>query len=339
MYNSTDIGVVIPTYDRAYDVERTINVLLKNNNHPGAIYVVDQSHNDKTKKAIYKIRRKFKNIFFIRSKQPSTAIASNTGIELAKRKFKIVLMLDDDVDCPSGFFNGLLQEFNENEKVYGCAAWARGAGEEKNPNSIKNRATKAILNFFLLPSKTNMKFKVLGPYGNTGSYNPIFKRRIEDAEWLSGVNMCYKKEVFEDYKIPESIGYNLLQDMDASYYVFKKYGKGSLVITDKTEVIHRGSQVGRYPDYKRAFVSQEDRFIFYYRFFNDFLGTLKFGWSVFGLVLLKTFNLIFKPNSENFFKIKYFLESFWYCFKNRQNIRSGKYRAFLNKDTSMKLGL
>jgi len=180
----------------------------------------------------------------------------------------------------------------------------------------------------------NKKFKVLGPCGNTGSY--IKRRRIPDAEWFPGVNMCYRSEALKNYSLPEPLGYNLLQDMDISYYVFKKYGNGSLVITDKALVKHRVSLVERYDDYKRTLAGQEDRFIFYYRYFNNPSGKIKFIWSNFGLILLKTLDFIFRPGRESYFRLKYSLKALKYCLKNRRQIRDGKYRSFLNKDLSFK---
>lgn len=334
MYTSKDIGIVIPTYNRAEDVDKTLSFLLENDNIPAGIYVVDQSPNDKTRQVVENAKKSFDNINFIKCKIASTAKASNIGIEKAKKKHKIVLMLDDDVDCFPGFLDGLLGEFNSNNKIYGVAAWGPG-NELKNYSHFLRFIQKIILNFFLLPSKINNKFMVLGPYGNTGSY--IRKQRISDAQWLPGVNMCYRREVFEDYKIPESKGYNLLQDIDVSYHTFRKYGKGSLVITDKAEVRHRGSQVERYPNSKLAFVSQEDRFIFYYRYFHNFPGTLKLIWSIFGLILLKSLSFIFKPNKKNFLDLKYFISSLSYNIKNRENIKKGEYRLFLDNDYNLSI--
>lgn len=332
MYSAKDIGVMIPTYNRNTEVDRTLKILLSDKEKPGAVYVVDQSSNDNTKKVVEKYRKKYKNIYFVKSLPPSTSKASNKGLALAK-KFKIVLMLDDDVDCLPGFLDGILEEF-KNPRVYGVAAREIS---ERVPigNRFLRNLQKLALNFFLLPARSNLKFKVLGPYGNTGSY--LFKGSVRDAEWFPGINMCYRTEAIKNYKIPESRGYNLLQDIDISYYILKKYGKGSLVITDKAKVIHRYSQTERYADNKLSFVSQEDRFIFYYRFFNNFSGTLKFIWSIFGLILLKTLAFVFHPNKNNFLKLKYFVKSLIYCIKNRNNIKKGKYRTFLDENLALKV--
>ena len=33
--------------------------------------------------------------------------------------------------------------------------------------------------------------------------------------------MCYRNEVFENYRIPDRIGYDVSEDIDLSYYVYK----------------------------------------------------------------------------------------------------------------------
>ncbi len=333
MYSAKDIVVMIPTYNRYMEVDRTLKTLLSDKEKPGAVYVVDQSPNDNTRKVVEKYRKKYKGVYFVKSLPPSTSKASNKGLNLA-RKFKIVLMLDDDVDCLPGFLKGLLEEFNSDDRVYGVAAREISEMVPIGNRFLRN-LQKLALNFFLLPARANLKFKVLGPYGNTGSY--LFKGSVRDAEWFPGVNMCYKTEAIKNYRIPESKGYNLLQDIDISYYIFRKYGKGSLVVTDKAKVIHRYSQTERYADNKLSFVSQEDRFVFYYRFFNNFSGTLKFIWSIFGLILLKTLAFIFHPNKNNFLKLKYFVKSLIYCIRNRENIKKGRYRMFLDKNLGLKV--
>lgn len=333
MYYKEDIGIVIPTYNRSMEVEKTLDVLFQNKNIPGAIYIMDQSNDNRTKKIVQKYKKNFPKISYIKIQSPSTSKASNTGIELAKKKFKLILMLDDDIDCFTGFLDGILYEFNNNKKIYGLS----GEGIiniKKNQRYFNNMIKKIILNSFFLPNPTNIKLKVLGPYGNTGHSDSF--SGTKNAEWLPGVFMCYKREVFDNYKIPESRGYNLLQDIDLSYYVFRKYGKGSLIVTDKAKYIHRFSQIERYPNHKLAFVNQEDRFIFYYRHFHNLIGTLKLIWSVFGLILIKITLLIFKPNKKNFLKLKYFLKSLFYCIKNRKNIKNRNYRLFLNEDLSLK---
>ena len=61
--------------------------------------------------------------------------------------------------------------------------------------------------------------------------------------------------------------------------------------------------------------------IFYYRYFDNFSGMLKYYWSAFGLYIMKTSKFLAKPNKTNRLNLKYYSQSLAYCLKNKNSIK------------------
>ena len=131
--------------------------------------------------------------------------------------------------------------------------------------------------------------------------------------------------------LPPIKGYDLLEDIDESHRIYKKYGAGSLVMSPKCGVNHRYSLEQRYPHKKRIFSNHEDHFSFYYRHFNNVLGTIKMVWSLFGIILGGFAEFVFSPSRMNLLRVQYNLQAIIYCIRNRQNIKKGRYRMFWSK--------
>ncbi|MEK6823650.1 MAG: glycosyltransferase [Nanoarchaeota archaeon] len=336
MLNEKDICVLIPTYNRPDDIEKTANSLVKDGK-PAKLIILDQSVNEKTKKLISKISKNNKFVEYRHYNIRGKNIVLNYVIDELKKKYKLFFLIDDDVDVVKGFFKSVLNEFNNNEKTKGVGAvdlkdFERG--KNINYKSLKFKLKRIILEFMLLPHQENHKFKMLGPYGNTGT--PKIEKDIRDCQWIPGFVMCYRNEVFENYRIPDRIGYDVSEDIDLSYYVYKKYGVGSLVIPLNVKVFHNYSQVERYADKKRIFVNHEDHFNFYYRQFYNFFGTIKFLWELFWINILNAGRVVIKPNKNNLLKLKYLWEALSYCIKYKKEIKKGESRMFLNPDLSFK---
>ncbi len=326
-----DVCLIIPTYKRAEDVNRTLKMLIKNKNVPGKVIVVDQSPDDKTKKVVLSFKKIPAQYVF--SKTPSSSMAENIGVKLAKKKFSLLLISGDDMDYLKGYMKNLVKLFNDNPKLMGLGGMDIQSGAARH--TAKSRLANFLLGFFFLPRNENNKFRVNGPYGMIAS--PVIEKNIFDAQWIPGFNNCFRSEIYENYSFPESVGYNVLEDIDCTYMVYKKYGPGSLLITPQCKVWHRESQTARYPPRKRIFVNHEDHFAFYYRQFLSPLGAFKLFWSHIGIILGNFIRFLVKPNREKYQFFKNNLDAIFFCYKNRGNIKAGKFRVFLNpRDLSLK---
>lgn len=325
-----DICLIIATYNRAEDIEKTLLTLIRENNIPGKIVIVDQSKNDRTFKIIMKYKKRLP-IEYIFCDIPSADISMNMGIKKYKDKFKLLLTAGDDVDFLKDYLKEMLKEFNIHPKVMAI-------GGVDNPiaydfKKIKNKISNLIFKIFFLPFKEDHKFRITGPYGYTSS--PFINKEIRDAQWIPGFNTCWRSEVYNAYLWPEIKGYNIIDDIDSSYYVYKKWGKGSLIMAPKCRVYHRHSDVERYVEKKRIFVNHEDHFSYLFMHFNNFTGILKLFLSILGIIFGNFIRSAAKPNKNNFNALIFNLEAIIYCFKHLKDIKNKKFRNFLNKDLSM----
>lgn len=327
-----DICVIIATYNRASDIEKTLFSLVKNKNIPGKIVIVDQSKDNGTKKIVVRYKKKLP-IEYMHCRIPSADISMNIGIKKYRKKFPLILTAGDDVDFLKDYMKNITREFNSHPDV--MAIGGVNYPEKYNFDKLKNKMSNLLLRIFFLPFRENQKFRITSAYGHTSS--PVVKGEIRDAQWIPGFNTCWRSQIYEKYLWPEIRGYNVIDDIDSSYRVYKKYGKGSLVITTKCKVYHRWSKVGRYAEKKRIFVNHEDHFSFYYMHFENFKGKLKIVWSLVGIIIGNFFRFIAKPSKLLFLNLKYNIEAIAYCYKNRENIKNKKYRIFLDENLNMKI--
>lgn len=337
MLTERDICILIPTFNRSKDVNRLVESIINCGTNPKKLIVLDQSKDNKTKKIINNYSKKNHYIEYKHYKIPSKNNALNHALEKVKEKYKLIFLIDDDVEVFKDFIKNVLEEFNKNPEIKGIGAVDLNDYNKYrslNYESFKFKLTNKLLDFMLLPHKENNKFRIIGPYGNT--MTPRIDKDIKDCQWIPGFVMCYKSEIFKNYKIPERIGYDISEDIDPSYYIYRKYGVGSLVISKKIKVYHHYSQVGRYLDKKRIFVNHEDHLNFYFRQFPGLINLIKLIWEVFWIIVLNVFRLIIKPKRENLLKLTYLFQALSYCIKYRKEIKKGRARFFLNEDLSMK---
>lgn len=329
-----DIALVIATYNRPEDVEQTLLNILKTKNRFGAIIIVDQSKDTKTKQVVKKyssklpLRYRYLNI-------PSADISMNMGIKEAIKDFKLILTSGDDVDFLEGYAQEMAREFSLYPKV--MAIGGIDITQICDFKSLKSKLNNFFLSFFFLPFYERLKSRITGAYGHSTDYPE--KEFIKDAQWIPGFNTCWRREVFPYALWPEIRGYNVIDDLQSSFMVYKKYGNNSLMISPKCRTIHRESKVARYPEKKRIFVNHEDHFSFFYLHFNNLPGRLKLIWSLTGIISGHALKFLIRPTKKNSLDLKYNLEAIKYCYFNRENIKNKKYRVFLDNNLNMLEGL
>ena len=308
------ISVIIPTYNRANEVKETIFSIKKQLKDIEEIIVVDQSKNYETKNLIRNLNNK--KIRYIFSEIPSITIARNLGVEKASKKSDLICFLDDDVTLEKNYFKEIIKKFGEDNKIKGVAGFVKTL-ESSNINYFKNFIKKIFLLSF---SEENAR--VLAPFCNT--YPNKLNKDIF-AQWFPGVNMCYRKEVFNYQKFDENLlGYTVAEDMDFSYRVYKR-SVNSLLITPNAGIIHRASTIERTPTERLSYINQVDHFYFCFKNMNSIEEKLKFIWEIFGITLLRTLSLL-SLKKKNFLKWKYYFKSLTYCIINLEKIKKGKVR-------------
>ena len=206
MLSSKDISVVIPTYNRYDEVKITLNALKPFIKHISEIIVVDQSKDTKTRDLVKSLKNnKIKYIF---SQTPSITIARNLGVAKSSAKSKLICFLDDDVTIQEGYFDEILRVFNE-KNAYAVGGVDSSSYDDEEKQKFHNIFLKKL--FFLGHYEKN-KARILSAYGNT---YPMNLQKTIKSEWLPGVNMAYKKEIFKDMKFDENLlGYTVVEDID-----------------------------------------------------------------------------------------------------------------------------
>lgn len=315
-YTTKDISVVIPAYNRPEDLKKTFKSLLKFAKDLNEIIVVDQSKDDLTKKLVKSF--KIKNLRYVFSETPSITIARNLGVKKASKKSKIVCFLDDDIVLGENYFSEILKIFNKHPEAKAVAGKSFSAKPPKLENLLKR--------IFFLGYLEKESARMVSAYGNT---HPENLKKVINVQWLPGVNMAYKKEVFNEQKFDENLlGYTVTEDTGFSYGLYKKH-KDSLFLTPNAKIVHRASTVARTPTKRLAYINQVDHFYLNFKQFNsNTREKIIFVWVIFGITLLRTLNMLFKPTKNNYLNWNYFIKSLFYCLTNLNKIKKGRVRDF-----------
>jgi len=316
IYKERDISVIIPTYNRAKIIGKTVRSILSVSEKIKEIIIVDQSKDRETEKVIKQFANK--KIKYVFSKPPSITIARNLGVK--KAKGRIICFLDDDIILGKGYFENILHIFNKYEHakaVGGFIAEESGTREDKRIELLAKK-------IFFLSRKTKDKSKIVSAYGNL---YPKKLDKIINGEWIPGSNMVYKKDVFKEQKFDENLlGYTVAEDIDFNYRLNKRY-PDSIFITPFAKIEHK--DVGREEDRKRSYINQVDHFYFNFKNLNNNLKEkVIFVWSLFGIMILRILKFVSSLNKKDRDKLKFFFESLVYCLKNVEKIKQGKVREF-----------
>jgi glycosyltransferase involved in cell wall biosynthesis len=314
------ISVIIPTFNRPKDLEITINHIVPLLGQIQEILIIDQSTNNQTKDLIECFNDP--KIKYIYSSIPSITIARNIGIKNVLSNSNIICFIDDDVNIENNYFNEISKVFVDHPEAMAVAGYNKVSAYSNIENILKKI-------FFLGYVESGNKARIISAYGNTypGNLNTVI-----NAQWLPGVNMCYRSEVFKYQLFDQNLlGYTLAEDIDFTYRLYKRNPKG-LFITPFAMLEHRSSISERAPTAKMSYINQIDHFYFHYKNMNtSYSQKAKFVWSLFGISVLRTLNIIIRPTSSNYLKFKYFFKSFSYCLKHLKIIKQGKVREFLNQ--------
>jgi len=233
------VTVIIPTYYRAKDLSTLLDNILKQTVKPLEVIIVDDTPSDEVKVVYEDKKEKFAkegiNLIYVRNpKQPSLTIARNIGVSIAKGE--IILFLDSDVIISSNYIENILRVFQMFPNALGVQ------GHILIKKSIRNRLKFTLIDtlykLFKLPHSTiNSSCKIF-------EY-PIYLTNITNCQWLSGSNMAFRREVFNEFKFDENLlKYAYMEDLLFTYSIYRKYPQ-SLYITPFAKVIHKLSEEGR----------------------------------------------------------------------------------------------
>lgn len=313
-HKTQDISVIIPTYNRTEDLDKTLNSFKEEIKNLNEILIIDQSKNEETKNLVKKLKNS--KIKYIHSDTPSLTQARNLGIKKSSNKSKIICFLDDDVTLGKNYFEKIVEVFNEYPDAIGVSAY-----QKQNKINLSGEIYNLIKRLFLIENLKKNSARVLSVYGNE---YPSVLDKIISSQWLTGFNMCYNKNIFKNFNFDENLKkYSLAEDFDFSYRLWKKY-PGSLFITPFAKIEHRASSIERYPTEKMSYMNQINHFYLNYKNFNsNFIEKVNFIWCLFGITLLRSCKFLAGFKKQDWFKLKYFIKSLIYVNKNNSKIGRG----------------
>lgn len=307
------VSVVIPTRNRSACLRRLLLSILKQSILPNEVIVIDDSDGLETKNLVELLSDRFLGIGIkLRHIMPdgnlkSISKARNLGAKEAEGE--IVIFLDDDVVIDENYIKEILKVFDMYPNALGVQGTVINLRYSHLDNSIKRV-------FYYWHAEAE-KCRMLPSGKTTFAYSPS---GIIPCEWLFGLNVAYKREVFKEFSFNERLlGYSLGEDKELSYKIYKKY-PGSLFLTPYARVYH-------YPPSSNNMSKQKIYIITAYPigfFFNNIEQTLKnkaiFFWSEIGRIIL---GIIWSlPNAT---KIKHLITSYFEAIKHINEIKNENY--------------
>lgn len=191
------ISIIIPTYNIENYIAKCLDSLLNQTYKNLEIIVVNDGSSDNTGKIIDEYVSRYKNIKAIHKKNAGVSAARNSGIEVANGDYIGFVDGDDTVD--EEMFEVLIN------------------------NAIKYDADISHCGYkMVFPSRIDYYYNtgiLVEQDSELGLKDLLVGSRVEPGLW----NKIYKKELFKEIKIDESIKIN--EDLLVNYYLFKKAKK------------------------------------------------------------------------------------------------------------------
>lgn len=175
------VSVIIPTFNRAYCIARTIDSALKQTYHDLEIVVVDDGSTDNTPELMHSLCAEDKRVVYIQQANTGVAGARNTGFAAARGDF-VALLDSDDIWLPWKLELQLacLQRFPEIGMVWSDMEAIDPDGKIFNPKYIRTMYSGYSVFGMneLFPNQYKLK--------DVASFAPALEAVIADANFYSG---------------------------------------------------------------------------------------------------------------------------------------------------------
>ncbi|MEM3549947.1 MAG: glycosyltransferase [Candidatus Bathyarchaeia archaeon] len=306
-------SVVIPTKNRSTSLRRLLLSILKQTTVPDEVIVVDDSDGLETKNLVEQLYARFlEKGIKLKHIMPdgnlkSISKARNLGAKEAEGN--ILLFLDDDVTIDKNYLEEILKVFKAKPNALGVQGIVANAQYSHFWNSIKKV-------FFYWHAEKD-KCRMLPSGKTTFAYA---SNRVILCEWLLGLGVAYKKEVFKEFSFNEKLlGYSLGEDKEFSYKIYKKYPR-SLFLTPLARAYHHRLPLKNTGKQKIYIITAYPSGFF----LNNIEQTLKnkiiFLWSEIGRIILSIFWSL--PEAT---KIKHIITSYFEAIRHLNDIKNENY--------------
>ncbi len=273
-----NISIIIPTYNRADSLEQTLKILLKGNELPEEIILVDQTTEATVANRIKYLATLSPIIRLIHNDVASSTLARNTGIEAAKGD--VLVFMDDDVDVSPSTLHDLRMHFSEDSQLVMIAGINKGE-EYINKNS----------RFGLLFGRSSWRRKKMGHVTNAiyGRF-PIQMKGSVETEWAMGFFFAVRRTIIDKYdlRFDENLQrYAYAEDLDFSYRLYNFAKSENLFCRMYPDIVvkHNATTEYRIPSRLAIFQVICHRRYLSHKLFNNALSSMACRWSDFGSLL------------------------------------------------------
>lgn len=272
------ITAVIPTKNRPDDLLNAVESVFNQTRVPDEFLIIDQSPSNESRDKIIALADRYPkvNLNYRHDINIHGLVhAKKVAVELAKGE--IVCFLEDDVTLEVDYLEQIEKGFMDNPHMVGCS------GIITNP--LQNSSFyNLIFNIFhrgIFLDKRNM---IYGNYSGKG-------HKLIPSDKISGGLSAWKKDVFQQVFFDPSNKFFMLEDVDFSTRVVKKFGK-KLFINPNARLEHHWSPVNR----DLVSIRQQKKTIeilTYYRQRSSWpWARLSLAWLLLGLLLESVFKSI-----------------------------------------------
>lgn len=283
IYKKLKISIIIATKNRFQDIIKCVESVLIQTLLPDEIVIVDSSDIDELKSNLDSLLHDKITFRYIYAPLSLTQ-ARNMGIK--ESIGDIIIFLDDDVILNRDYIKNIIHVFNNDfgKKVGGVTGYIIDNTEMQNHSVkylIRRNIIQILISIFFLFKYKDGKFQPSG----WPTFVPKKVDEITEVEVLSGANMSFRREIFDDFKFDENLhGYCFMEDDDIAYRVSRKYQN---IYTPFAKLVHNVSPVARDADYARMKMTIENHFyLFKKNFPQDIMHKFAFWWSVVGLFVM-----------------------------------------------------
>jgi teichuronic acid biosynthesis glycosyltransferase TuaG len=211
-YDNNRVSVIIPVYNVAKYIVRTLDSVLNQNYEDIEIILVDDCSTDDSSGIIRQYQRKHSCINYIKqSINQGAAVARNTALSAATGRY--VAFLDGDDEWCQNKLKKQIAFMIENNAAISCTALDT-VDDESNPLGNIRNVRKIIDYSFILKNTIIATSTVIVDRNKTGSFRMPLRRGGQDyATWLllmRNGTLCYGlNEILTHYRVlPSSLSSN-----------------------------------------------------------------------------------------------------------------------------------
>ena len=294
-----ETSLIIPTLGRRQDLVRCLDSVARLRPGFDEVIVVDQGGGRGAREVIDGFPELRATLVSLPA--PSLPRARNAGIERAQGD--CVFFVDDDTELSPGYVAAALSAFRRYPDAVGLTGPAPSPPSVGVPPRLKHGLYALLLVF------SWRRNRVLRSGSNSFAHGAAAARPHE-AQWLHGCSMVYRRRVFEDgiRCNTDLAGWAFGEDVELSYRVSKRYGRGALLYVPELALTHHSTEdpsdpEGRGPS-AEALVRMKVvyRFLFWRRevYRGSAFNLLCYLWGQPGFVL---YHLLFHLRARNRWRI------------------------------------